>query len=559
MITDLHISNYALIDSVDVTFGPGLNIITGETGAGKSIILGALGLLLGARADSRVIRYPDKKSVVEATFTISGCPDNLRLILAEAEIDLPEGCTALTLRRELSATGRNRVMVNDSLTTLSTLQAVASQLVDIHSQHQNALLSDPKFQLRLIDSFAGNDSLLASYGEAYAAYKQALRRYRLERAKLDGARREEEYLRFQFAQLADANLRPGEVEQKEAELHRLENSAAMIEARSAISALLDDDECGALTKLELAASQASRLSDLGASPRYSQLESRLESLRIELADICEAYASAGDDEVGGQAAIDAVEERLNLLYTLLRRHNVDSVEALIAIRDDMGEKLRAIDLGDETLKSLEIEAKRAKKAAINLARELTGARRRESSGFAAMLANQARPLGLDNLVVEIAIEDSPLGPSGADSVEFRFAFNKNQTPVPVGSGASGGEISRLMLALKSLAAEKLQLPAIVFDEVDTGVSGAIAARMGLLMKQISAEIQVIAITHLPQVAAMGRQHFRVFKHDTDSATLTSVELLSPSERVGEIAKMLSASDVDEAAVANAQALLRQSN
>lgn len=558
MITDLHISNYALIDSIDLTFGPGLNIITGETGAGKSIILGALGLLLGARADSRVIRRHDEKSVVEATFTIADADPRLLEALAEAEIELKEGEQTITLRRELAVNGRNRVFVNDSLTTLAQLQKIAALLVDIHSQHQNALLADQAYQLRLLDSLAGNRETLDRYTAAYTAYRHALRRYRQERAQLDQAREEEEYLRFQHYQLVETVIQPDEVAALEEEQRRLANAAAIGDTIDSIRSLLADEESGAVGQLEQAAQQASRLTALAPGDDTTDLEQRLESLRIELDDVASAFETMAENCPDDPARLEWVENRLTTIYTLMRRFKVDHENDLIELREQMAARLRALDLGDETLRSLEVEAKRAKKGALAVAAELTERRRAEALRLGAALAEQARPLGMTNLQVEIALTQTPLGPTGSDAVEFLFAFNKNQQPTTVASSASGGEISRLMLAIKSLAAKALQMPTIVFDEVDTGVSGAIAARMGGLMKEISDHIQVIAITHLPQVAALGSRHFRVFKHDTDTSTVTSVGLLSDSERVEEIAKMLSGSDVDEAATANARALLAAS-
>ena len=555
MITDLHISNYALIDSIDITFGEGLNIITGETGAGKSIILGALGLLLGARADSKVIRHPDEKSVVEATFTVTDSDVSLIEQLKTAEIEFSNSDGCLVLRRELSANGRNRAFVNDSLVTLSQLQQIASLLIDIHSQHQNALLANQNWQLQLIDSLAQNQKLNERFSELYNAYRHALRRYRQERTMLDQAREEEEFLRYQFSQLNEANLQVGEVEQLETELRRLENAAALGEALTSIRRILADDDSGATAAISIASNSAAKVSEMLADEASAALEQRLDILRIELSDITDAYESIAEslDAEPGRLAI--VEERLNLLYTLLRRHKVDTTDELIEIRDKMGERLRAVDLGEETLRTLEVEAKRAKKSALQCAAELTERRKAQASTLAEALAKQARPLGMENLKVEIAITQTPLTATGCDAVEFLFAFNKNQPLTTIASSASGGEISRLMLAIKSLAAKALQMPVIVFDEVDTGVSGAIAARMGNLMKEISEKIQVIAITHLPQVAALGKHHFSVYKHDTESATLTSVTKLKPEQRVAELAKMLSGSDVDVAAIANARALL----
>lgn len=550
MIKTLHISNYALIDRIDITFFPGLNIITGETGAGKSIILGALGLLLGGRADTKVVRDPNVKSVIEATFSADGYT-SLQQFCEENDIDWDDD--TVILRREISTTGRSRAFINDSPVNLAQLQTAGLFLIDIHSQHQNLLLASPPYQLQVIDSVACNATLNDEFHTLYNSYRQALRQYKQERIALDKARANEEFLRYQYDMLVNASLQPGELEELENERKLLANMAQVKASLQLIGGALTDGDTNADDLVREAAAEASQIASYVDDGEV--LADRLEALRVELRDIAATFADADGALSDDPARLDEVEERLNLLYDLLRRQQAETIEQLIEIRDRLANEIKAIDLGDEGLQKSETAAKKAKRAAMEKAEELSASRKAAAQQFAADLKERATPLGMKNLQVEISIKPVPLSATGIDAIEFLFAFNKNQPLMPVGSTASGGEISRLMLSIKSLVAHKMQLPSIVFDEVDTGVSGDVAHRMGALMKDISENIQVIAITHLPQVAAKGNAHFRVFKTDTDSSTITRIELLSPENRIAEIAQMLSGSTIDQAALANARALI----
>lgn len=550
MIKTLHISNYALIDRIDITFFPGLNIITGETGAGKSIILGALGLLLGGRADTKVVRDPNVKSVIEATFSAGGYT-SLQQFCEENDIDWDDD--TVILRREISTTGRSRAFINDSPVNLTQLQTAGLFLIDIHSQHQNLLLASPPYQLQVIDSVAGNAALNEEFHSLYNSYRQALRQYKQERIALDKARTNEEFLRYQYDMLVNASLQPGELEELEYERKLLANMAQVKASLQLIGEALTDGDTNADDLVREAAAEASQVASYVDDGE--NLAERLEALRVELRDIAATFADADGALSDDPARLDEVEERLNLLYDLLRRQQAETIEQLIDIRDRLASEIKAIDLGDEGLQKSETAAKKAKRAAMEKAEELSASRKAAAQLFAADLKERATPLGMKNLQVEISIKPVQLSATGIDAIEFLFAFNKNQPLMPVGSTASGGEISRLMLSIKSLVAHKMQLPSIVFDEVDTGVSGDVAHRMGALMKNISENIQVIAITHLPQVAAKGNAHFRVFKTDTDSSTITRIELLSPENRIAEIAQMLSGSTIDQAALANARALI----
>lgn len=550
MIKTLHISNYALIDRIDITFFPGLNIITGETGAGKSIILGALGLLLGGRADTKVVRDPNVKSVIEATFSADGYT-SLQQFCEENDIDWDDD--TMILRREISTTGRSRAFINDSPVNLAQLQTAGLFLIDIHSQHQNLLLASPPYQLQVIDSVACNATLNDEFHTLYNSYRQALRQYKQERIALDKARTNEEFLRYQYDMLVNASLQPGELEELENERKLLANMAQVKASLQLIGGALTDGDTNADDLVREAAAEASQIASYVDDGEV--LADRLEALRVELRDIAATFADADGALSDDPARLDEVEERLNLLYDLLRRQQAETIEQLIEIRDRLANEIKAIDLGDEGLQKSETAAKKAKRAAMEKAEELSASRKAAAQQFAADLKERATPLGMKNLQVEISIKPVQLLATGIDAIEFLFAFNKNQPLMPVGSTASGGEISRLMLSIKSLVAHKMQLPSIVFDEVDTGVSGDVAHRMGALMKDISENIQVIAITHLPQVAAKGNAHFRVFKTDTDSSTITRIELLTPENRIAEIAQMLSGSTIDQAALANARALI----
>lgn len=550
MIENLHISNYALIDRVDIAFHPGFNIITGETGAGKSIMLGALSLLLGGRADTKAVRDPKVKSVIEATFSVKGY-GSLEAVCKENDVDWDS--EHIILRREIAPGGRSRAFVNDTPVTVAVLQQIALQLVDIHSQHQNLLLVSPPYQLRVIDSLAGNSDRLKKFSEVYGRYRQAVKHYQLTRRNIEQARDEEEYLRYQYQQLADARLEAGEQDTLEREREVLINMADIKESLRRLLDALGDGEENVDTFLKTASDEADSLTDLLEGT--DGITERLQVLRVECQDIYQTFVDADRQLSADPREIEAVEERLNEIYDLERRHKVDSVESLIEIRDKMEEKLRSLDLGDQSLHSLGLAAKRAKKEALDLAREISAVRKETAVEFARLLRERALPLGMKNLQVEVAVKETELTATGIDFIEFLFAFNKNQQPMPVGNTASGGEISRLMLSIKSIVADKMQLPSIIFDEVDTGVSGDVANRMGEMMHEISRNIQVMAITHLPQVAAQGNAHYKVFKEDTDTSTVTRVRELTDDERVDELAVMLSGSAVNDAARANARSLL----
>ena len=554
MIQTLHISNYALIDSIDITLHPGLNILTGETGAGKSIILGALSLLLGGRCDTKAVRNHEAKSVIEATFSAAGYPA-LQEFCQTNELDWD--ADTVILRREIAPNGRSRAFVNDCPVNLSQLQTAALHLIDIHSQHQNLLLASPPYQLRVIDSLAGNGERLEAFTTAYNNYRHAVRKFKQERKSVEQAKDDEEFLRFQYKRLKDANLAKGELDELEHERELLVNMADVKTSLATVTGNLSEGDENIDQLLRQTIDESERLGDLLEDA--DTLTERLRTLRVELLDIAETFSEYDRELTGDPERLDEVEERLNLLYDLMRRHKVETVDELISIRDDMKTRLQSIDLGDENLQALELAAKRAKKEALEIAAVISQSRHEEAERFAKILKDRALPLGMKNLQCEITVRDTELSSTGIDHVEFLFAFNKNQPLLPVGNTASGGEISRLMLSIKSIVADKMQLPSIIFDEVDTGVSGDVAVKMGEMMRQIAANIQVIAITHLPQVASKGHSHYKVFKEDTEQATVTRIKELGTEERVKELAVMLSGSSVNDAALANARSLLSQNN
>lgn len=554
MIKNLHIDNYALIDHLDIEFGSCFNIITGETGAGKSIILGALALLLGGRADLKAIRRDERKSVIEAVFTTEDV-DGLKLMLSENELD--DNGSEIILRRELAPGGRSRAFVNDTPVSLQTIRQIGAHLVDIHSQHQNQLLAQPGYQLEIIDNLAGHAALLGEYRHAYREFRNALKAYTDTRDLIRRNRDDAEFIQFQYEQLSAMNLVPGEHEALEQERELLANVG---EIKDNLAAALDpllNSGTSVLGLLRQASEALARLADTLDSDdgSFRALAERLESARIEVGDIADSLAERDAAINADPARLAEVEERLSQLYSLELKHHVESTDELIDLRNRLEKQIEALDDGDNTLARLEVAAKKAKRAAMVLAEKLSEQRQAAAAEFAAMLRERAMPLGMPNLRCEVSFTRGKLSPDGIDQLQFLFAFNKNQSLLPVGGTASGGEISRLMLTIKSIVAERMHLPAIIFDEIDTGVSGDIALRMGAMMAQISRYIQVITITHLPGVAAMGSRHFKVYKEDDERATNTRIRLLNDEARQAEIALMISGNPDDRAALANAKALI----
>lgn len=550
MIKQLHISNYALIDRLDIEFADGLTIITGETGAGKSIILGALSLILGERADLKAIRDADSKTIVEATFDIAGY--GLEPFFKEYDIDWDEH--ECIVRRELSPSGRSRAFVNDTPVALAALRELVTRLLDIHSQHNNMLLSNPQFQLSILDSIAGNADLLGNYHKAYAEYREAEQRLAETVTAMERLKQNEDYIRFQLDQLQAMQLKPDEDQQLEALQARLSNITSLKEALWSVENELDGEENGVLAHLT---SVVQRLDEAERClTEISGMSDRVRSSLIDLKDIAQDVGNIMDTLNDDPSELARVDERLSSIYSLMRKHNAQNVNQLIDIQHDYERQLGEIDHNDEMLEQLKSQVEETFKASTAIAADLSANRRQAATKFVKELLSLALPLGMKNLAFDVQLTPVKLSRSGTDHVEFMMAFNKNQRLMPVKETASGGEISRVMLCIKTIIARHMQLPSIIFDEVDTGVSGDVANMIGEMMADIARAIQVIAITHLPQVAANGDHHLRVYKTDNERETLTHVEQLSDQEHVMEIARMLSGKDLNQAAIENAKSLIK---
>lgn len=549
MLKSLHISNYALIETVDIDFVEGLNIITGETGAGKSILLGALGLILGARADLKAIRNPQKKTVVEAEFNISSYPGINDVLLAN---DIDTDDSFCILRREITSKGGSRAFINDTPVNLNIIREVAVRLIDIHSQHQNLLLADSAYQLSIIDTLAGNQQLLIQYSELYKAYRQALRNYTSTRDMLTRSRDDAEYLSYQLAQIDEMKLKPDEQNELEHQREILANvNDIKTRLRNAIDAITSDNNV--ITAIRRSSEELSRLDEI--YDEAPSLAARLNSASIEINDILDTLYDYDNTLLANPDELSEIESRLSAIYSLETRHHVDNSDQLIKLAEKLRAQLNTISNGDEQLARLELEAKKAKKAAVILAREISSRRMAAAVDFVTELKKTATPLGLDNIQFEIPFRATKLSPTGIDNIDFIFAFNKNQQLMTVGRTASGGEISRVILAIKAVVSEKMALPTIIFDEVDTGVSGDIANRMGRMMTNIADHTQVITITHLAQVASKGRRHFKVYKLDDDTSTQTHIDVLSAEERISEIALMISGNPENAGARSTAAEML----
>ncbi|MDY4749895.1 MAG: DNA repair protein RecN [Sodaliphilus sp.] len=549
MLTRLHISNYALIDELEIKFDNGLTIITGETGAGKSIILGALSLILGERAEARSVRNPEKKVVVEASFDISAYA--LEGFFAENEIDFwEEECI---VRREISATGRSRAFVNDTPVTISVLKDLTSRLVDIHSQHSNMLLSKPAFQLSVLDSIADNKEVVSKYNVEYVCYKKLQEQLLEKQNEYEKSRAEEDYIRFQLNQFADLKLTENEDIELENLQKKLSNVSEIKQNLWQISSTLNGEENSILEQLKVVAQRIQ-----STERNLSEIEGmgeRVQSALVELKDIAQSVSYVDDQLVDDPRQLEEVEMRLNSIYELERKHNAASVNELLAIQHKFENQLSLIDNSENQIAEIEAKLKTQKAKVKELALALSETRKKAAQLFVADLQPLAQTLGMRNLAFDIKFTATDYTANGADAVGFLFAFNKNQTLLPVKDTASGGEISRLMLCIKSIIARSMSLPTIIFDEVDTGVSGDVANKIGEMMGEICKRIQVLAITHLPQVAAHAHHHLMVYKADDENSTLTHVKALNEEEHVLEIARMLSGKDVNQAAIENAKSLI----
>ncbi len=550
MLLSLTIENYALIEHLEFNPGKGLTVITGETGAGKSIIMGALGLILGQRADAKSVRNGATKCVIEASFDIS----QYGLEAYFHENDLEYDATSTIIRREIYATGKSRAFVNDIPVQLQMLKELGQSLIDIHSQHQNLLLGQDTFQLGVIDALAHNQYELGQYRTVYNELMTLRRRIKQLREEATKNAQEADYIRYQFSQLDDANLQEDEQEELEAEQERLSHAEDIKSGLYEIFNGLDGNE-SLIQTLKTLSHKAQELTRV--YPEIAEIAERLESDFIDLKDIAEDVEGKAEDVNFDPQRFEQVEERLSQLYSLFKKHGVDSVPELIRLRDEYFERMQHIDGSDEEIAELEAQNKQLTAQTNKCAAALTATRQKAATTLEQTLIEKVSYLGMPNVrfAAELNSVKGEFSPSGVDQIAFMFSANKNQPLKPAGEVASGGEISRLMLSIKSLVASARTLPTIIFDEIDTGVSGDIADRMGQVMKELSSHLQVITITHLPQVAGKGDQHFKVYKSDDADTTTTHITPLSAEERLQEVARMLSGSNITKEALANAKTLM----
>ena len=553
MLKSLYISNYALISELNIDFESGFSVITGETGAGKSIILGALSLILGQRADSKSIKIDAEKCVIEAEFDISSYT---HLTDFFSQNDLDNESKFCIIRRELTNSGKSRAFINDTPVGLNVIRDLSNQLIDIHSQHENLLLSNASYQLDVVDILAQNADLMATYKQYYAQWRNLLAELKQLQKTAEKQSSDLDYIQFQFQQLTDANLLENEQEELEFELETLSHAEEIKSELLKASQLLEEEHMS-LPLLKESISALSRIKIY--IPNGENWHERLQSALIELKDIS-AEMSAFEERVEfNPERLAFVETRLAEIFTLLKKYKVLTVAELIQMRDDFGKQLEKIDSFDEEIAALNAKIDSTFNQLQNQSAQLTSSRESACKPIESYLIEQLSNLGMPNIQFQVSI--SALGDfteTGRDEVQFLFSANKNRLVQPVALIASGGEVSRLMLAIKSLVAHKADLPTIIFDEIDTGVSGEIAHRMADIMQNMCADMQVITITHLPQIAAKGKQHYRVYKDESGMQTETHIQRLSTPERVTELAQMLSGKNVTEAALKNAQELLANS-
>lgn len=552
MLRHLEIKNYALIEHLEMDFDKGFSVITGETGAGKSIIMGALSLVLGQRADAKSIQEGYTKCVVETTFDLSFY--HLEEFFEEADIDFEKQCI---IRREVHANGKSRAFINDTPVTLQQLKLLTEKLIDIHSQHESLLLSESSFQLDIVDSVAATKSELAHYQEVYKQFKDTKKAYEELSAKAEQWKSERDYDRFQFNQLNEAGLSENEQTELETELDLLNHTEEVKTELSAIVTYLDGDETGIQPQLTKALQAVNRIDKF--LPAETHAHDRIESALIDLKDLTKELSEKLYDTDFNPERKQFVEDRLNTIYTLQQKHHVATIAELLELHHNLEEKLLQIEAFDNELGELQKQIDKLQQQLNEAADQLTQKRKNVLTFIEQELIGKLTSLGISNarILVELTPTENFL-PSGKDHIDFLFAANKNATPQPIANVASGGEMSRLMLSIKSLLINTSGLPTIIFDEIDTGVSGEIAHKMGEIMRQISNNAQVIAITHLPQIAAKGTAHYKVFKQDNEKTTQTHIVLLKPQERLLEIAEMLSGKNPSQAAINNAAELIKNS-
>lgn len=551
MLKQLYIKNFTLIDTLDMEFRSGFSVITGETGAGKSIILGAIGLLLGQRADSKSVKMGTDKCVIEAHFDLSRY--GMERFFDENEIEFDAEDTII--RRELTSAGKSRAFINDTPVALSMLKELGEQLVDVHSQHQNLLLNKQDFQLNVVDIIADDAKELTDYQQTYVRYQELKKEEQRLREDIEQGRQQVDFMQFQYDELTNARLSDGEQEELEQRSETMSHSedikTALYEAESALSG----DQGGVVSNLKKAVSALQGIEHV--YPDVAELAERMNSCYIELKDAAAEVSGKMNDVDFDPAELDMVNTRLDRIYELQKKYKVERVDQLLAIQEELGRKLSNIENSDEALAEIERQVSETLKDAQRKAELLTEKRRVAAGAIEKQMRERLVPLGMPNVRFEIAVEQEPLGRCGQDKVSFLFSANTSTPLQPVSQVASGGEIARVMLSLKAMISGAVKLPTIIFDEIDTGVSGKIAEQMARMMSEMGhCDRQVISITHLPQIAALGSTHYKVYKDETAQGTTTHMLMLNDEERVREIAQMLSGSDVSEAAIQNAKELLK---
>ena len=551
MIKHLYIKNFTLIDRLDIELRQGFSVITGETGAGKSIILGAIGMLLGQRADLKAIKQGADKCIIEAEFDLTRY--DMQAFFTDNDIEYEQG--DCIIRRELTVSGKSRAFINDTPVPLSMLKELGERLVDVHSQHQNLLLNKQDFQLSVVDIIAGTQQSLADYQQTYAQYQSAARELETLKSDIEQNRQNLDFLQFQHNELTQANLTESEQEELEQRSdvmsHAEEIKSALYEADIALSG----EDSGAVSTLRTAISALKSVSSV--LPSAASLSDRLDSSYIELKDVAQDISAQLESIDFNPAELDAVNNRLDRLYELQKKYHADSVSELIEKRDTLSQQLSHIENGDEALGQLQQRLDKLGQQAERQADALTQQRTKAACQIEHDMQQRLVPLGMPNVRFSIEIVPTALGPNGHDKVSFLFSANASTPLQPVSQVASGGEIARVMLSLKAMISGAVKLPTIIFDEIDTGVSGKIAEKMAEIMQEMGQhERQVISITHLPQIAALGSTHYRVEKEETPQGTVSRMKLLTPDERITEIAQMLSGTNVSDAAIQNAKTLLK---
>ena len=553
MLKKLDIRNFTLIDHLEMALYPGFSVITGETGAGKSIVIGAIGLLLGNRADAKQVKRGCDKCIIEATFDLSIYhSDVLKDFFEDNDLDYePEECL---LRREVNANGKSRAFINDSPVTLALMRELGEQLIDVHSQHQNLLLSKEDFQLNVVDIIARDRQQLADYRAAFAEYRSAQRRLEELREQIATSRDNEDFLRFQQKELSEANLASGEQEQLEQEAELMSHAEDIKRALHEADYGLSGDDTGIVNLTRSIAAQLRSVADV--YPEAQELAERLESCFVELKDISQEIASKVDDVEYDPQRFNLITQRLDTIYTLQQKFHVQTVDELLDRLNGINAQLDNIDNSDEELQELERSVEKLHAVCVEKAVVLTDMRRKSAMVVEQELSKLLVPLGIPKVRFKVEVSPADLSTNGADKVMFLFSANSSTDMQPVSQVASGGEIARVMLSLKAMISKAIGLPTIIFDEIDTGVSGRVAEQMAHIMRDMGkANRQVLCITHLPQIAAAGSTHYKVAKQETEHGTVSTMTQLSDEQRITEIAQMLSGSDVSQAAVDNAKSLL----